>query len=206
MSAVIEARFFGDDPLVLRELAEQAREIMEQDPAHNCVRLDWHERVTVFRPQIRKDVMQSLGLTRPLINNAVLEGTSGLTIGAFRDKNKSLPILFGLVPEERNKIENLYALPIWSPAANKAVTLGSVISGIEVSYEDEIIMRRNRRRVLTAASDVVQRCRKGYAVKLKLYRFRLDIDLNGAVRKKAKATLWAECQNYSCRAYCSCLL
>ncbi|MBQ9573693.1 MAG: efflux RND transporter permease subunit, partial [Synergistaceae bacterium] len=155
MAPVIEARFYGDDPLVLRSLAQKAREIMEQDPIHNCVRLDWNDRVTVFRPQIRKDRMQSLGLTRPLINNAILTGTTGVTVGAFRDKNKSLPILFGLLPEERNRIENLQSLPVWSPSANKAVTLGSVISDIELSYEDNVIMRRNRRRVLTVASDVL---------------------------------------------------
>ena len=154
MAPVIEARFYGDDPLVLRGLAEKAREIMEQDPIHNCVRLDWNDRVTVFRPQIRKDRMQSLGLTRPMINNAILTGTSGVTVGAFRDKNKSLPILFTLIPEERNRIDNLQALPVWSPSANRAVTLGSVISDVEVSYEDEVIMRRNRRRVLSVVSDV----------------------------------------------------
>ena len=154
MAPVIEARFYGDDPLVLRGLAEKAREIMEQDPIRNCVRLDWNDRVTVFRPQIRKDRMQSLGLTRPMINNAILTGTSGVTVGAFRDKNKSLPILFTLIPEERNRIDNLQALPVWSPSANRAVTLGSVISDVEVSYEDEVIMRRNRRRVLSVVSDV----------------------------------------------------
>ncbi|MBQ7562153.1 MAG: efflux RND transporter permease subunit [Synergistaceae bacterium] len=155
MAPVIEARFYGDDPVVLRELAQKALEIMEQDPIHNCVRLDWNDRVTVFRPLIRKDRMQSLGLTRPKINNAILTGTTGVTVGAFRDKNKSLPILFGLIPEERNRVENLVSLPIWSPSANKSVTLGSVISDIAVSYEDEVIMRRNRRRVLTVASDVI---------------------------------------------------
>ena len=154
MAPVIEARFYGDDPLVLRSLADKARQIMEQDPIHNCVRLDWNDRVTVFRPQIRKDRMQSLGLTRPMINNAILTGTTGVTVGDFRDKNKSLPILFGLVPDERNKVESLHSLPIWSPSANKAVTLGSVISDVETSYEDEVIMRRNRRRVLSVVSDV----------------------------------------------------
>ena len=155
MAPVIEARFYGDDPLVLRSLAEQARQIMEQDPIHNCVRLDWCDRVTVFRPQIRKDRMQSLGLTRPMINNAILTGTTGLTVGEFRDGNKSLPILFSLVPEERSKIDNLQALPVWSPSANRAVTLGSVISDLDVSYEDEIIMRRNRKRVISVVSDVL---------------------------------------------------
>ncbi len=98
MAPVIEARFYGDDPLVLRSLAEKARQIMEEDPLHNCVRLDWNDRVTVFRPQIRKDRMQSLGLTRPLINNAILTGTTGVTVGEFRDKNKSLPNSFRTHP------------------------------------------------------------------------------------------------------------
>ncbi len=155
MAPVIEARFYGDDPLVLRGLAQQALEIMEEDPIHNCVRLDWNDRVAVFRPQIRKDRMQSLGLTRPKINNAILMGTTGVPVGEFRDKNKSLPILFGLVPEERNRIESLHSLPIWSSSANRSVTLGSIISGVELSYEDEVIMRRNRKRVLTVASDVI---------------------------------------------------
>ena len=155
MAPVIEARFYGDDPIILRGLAEKAREIMERDPIHNCVRLDWNDRVTVFRPKIRKDRMQSLGLTRPLINNAILAGTTGVTVGEFRDGNKSLPILFGLLPEERNRIENLQSLPVWSPSANRTVTLGSVISDVELSYEDDVIMRRDRRRVLTVASDVV---------------------------------------------------
>ena len=155
MSPVIEARFYGDDPDILRELAEQARQIMEKDPIHNCVRLDWCDKVTVFRPQIRKDRMQSLGLTRPQINNAILAGTTGLPVGEFRDGNKSLAILFGLVPEERHKIESLHALPIWAPSANEAVSIGSLISNVELSYEDNIIMRRNRRRVLTVASDVI---------------------------------------------------
>ena len=154
MAPTIEARFFGSDPLVLRSLAQQALEIMEEDPIHNCVRLDWNDRVTVFRPQIRKDRMQSLGLTRPMINNAILTGTTGVPVGEFRDKNKSLPILFGLLPEERHKIENIQSLPIWSPAAKRAVTLGSVFSEVAISYEDEVIMRRNRQRVLTVASDV----------------------------------------------------
>lgn len=151
---VIEARFYGDDPKVLREIAGKAREIMEEDPIHNCVRLDWHEPVTVFRPQIRKNIMQSLGLTRPDINNAILTGTTGCTVGAFRDGDKSLSILFALRPEERHKIESLHSLPIWAPAVNKSVPLGTIISGLELSFEDNIIVRRNRKRVLTVEADV----------------------------------------------------
>ncbi|MBQ3448361.1 MAG: efflux RND transporter permease subunit, partial [Synergistaceae bacterium] len=128
MAPVIEARFYGDDPKVLRDLADKARKIMEEDPIHNNVRLDWCDPVTVFRPQVRKDRMQSLGLTRPQINNAILAGTTGLPVGEFRDGDRSLSILFSLVPEERHRIESLHSLQIWAPAANETVALGTLIS------------------------------------------------------------------------------
>ncbi|MBQ9565221.1 MAG: efflux RND transporter permease subunit, partial [Synergistaceae bacterium] len=154
MSASIGARFYGDDPDVLRGLAAQAKSIMEEDPIHNCVRVDWRDRVPVFRPQIRKDRMQSLGLTRPQINNAVLSATAGYAVGAFRDGDRSLSILMALVPAERNKVESLFSYPIWAPSSGTSVPLGTVISGLETTYEDNILMRRDRQRVITVESDV----------------------------------------------------
>ena len=154
MAASIGARFYGDDPLVLRGLAEQAKAIMEDDPIHNCVRIDWRDRVQVFRPQIRKDRMQSLGLTRPDINNAILTATTGYAVGAFRDGDKSLAIRLCLTPSERNKIESLLSYPVWAPAAGASVPLGTVVSDMETVYEDDILMRRDRQRVITVESDV----------------------------------------------------
>ena len=150
----IEARFYGDDPAILRALAEQTRQIMEDDPAHNFVRHDWREPVEVIRPVVLKDQMQNLGLTRPAINQALLTVTTGLTIGAFRDGNKSLPIKAALVPEERNRVDLLRSLPIWAPAANASVPLGTVFSALDVAFEDNIVMRRDRSRVITVASEV----------------------------------------------------
>lgn len=154
MRPKIEARFYGEDPAVLRSLAEQARQIMEDDPSHNFVRHDWREPVEVIRPRILKDQMQSLGLTRPLINQAILTATSGMTIGVFRDGDKSLAIKAAFVPEERNRIDLLRSLPVWAPSANATVPLGTVFSALDVEFEDDIIMRRDRSRVITVASEV----------------------------------------------------
>ena len=54
--------------------------------------------------------MQNLGLTRPAISQALLTVTTGLTIGAFRDGDKSLPIKAALVPEERNRVDMIRSL------------------------------------------------------------------------------------------------
>ena len=154
MTPKLEARFYGEDPAVLRALAERARQIMEDDPKSSFVRHDWREPVEVIRPVVLKDQMQNLGLTRPAINQALLTATTGLTIGAFRDGDKSLAIKAALVPEERNRVDLLRSLPVWAPAANASVPLGTVFSNLDVAFEDDIVMRRDRSRVITVASEV----------------------------------------------------
>ncbi len=154
MSEKIGVRFYGEDPVILRGLAKQALEIMEQDSASQFLRMDWRETVEVIRPHILKDQMQNLGLSRPLINAALQTATTGMTIGAFRDGDKSLSIYAALIPEERNNITLLSSLPVWSPAVNKSVPLGTVFTNLETVFEDDIIIHRDRSRMITAMSEV----------------------------------------------------
>ena len=154
MSEKIGVRFYGEDPAVLRRLAAQAMNIMREDPSAEFVRDSWREPVEVIRPVILKDQMQSLGLGRPLINMAVQTATTGYAVGAFRDGDKSLAIYAAFTPEERNNIDLLSSLPVWSPTTNKAVPLGTVFSRLETGFEDGIIMRRDRSRMITAMSEV----------------------------------------------------
>ncbi len=154
MTPKIEARFYGDDSATLRALAVKAKAIMEADPAHQFVRLDWRTPVEVIRPRLLKDQMRNLGLTRPAVNQDILIATTGLSIGAYRDGDRTLPILAAVVPSERSRMDRLKSFPVWAPAANKSVPLGTVISNMNVEFEDNIIMARNRSRVLTVASEV----------------------------------------------------
>ncbi len=150
----LEARFYGEDPATLRALAEQALAIVKAEPRHNFARIDWRDPVEVLHPQVLKDQMQNLGLTRPMINQSILMATTGLTVGAYRDGDRSLPILAALVPEERNRMDKLKSFPIWTPTGNKSTPLSTVISTVDTAFEDNIIMRRDRSRVITVASGV----------------------------------------------------
>ena len=154
MSEKIGVRFYGDDPEILRGLAENARRIMENDYASEFTRTDWREKIEVIRPVILKDQMQSLGLGRPLINMAMQTATTGFAIGAFREGDKSLAIYGAFTPEERNRADLLSSLLVWSPTVNRAVPLGTVFSKLETSFEDGIIIRRDRSRMITAMSEV----------------------------------------------------
>ncbi len=152
----LEARFYGDDSATLRALAAQAKTIIESEPRHNFTRIDWRSPVEVLHPTVLKDQMQNLGLTRPAINQSILMATTGLTVGAYRDGDRSLPIIAALVPEERNRMDRLKSFPIWAPTGGTAIPLSTVISSIDTAYEDNIIMRRDRSRMITVASGVKQ--------------------------------------------------
>ena len=154
MSEKIGLRIYGEDPKILRQIVKQALEIMEKDPSSKFVRDNWREPVEVIKPQILKDQMQNLGLTRPLINLAMQAATTGFTMGAFRDGDKTLEIKAAFNPDERNNIELLSSLPIWSPSVNKAIPLGTVFSNLETVFEDNIIMRRDRSRYISAMSEI----------------------------------------------------
>ncbi len=44
-------------------------------------------------------------------------------------------------------------LQIWAPAANSTIPFRQVVTGFETVFEDEIIQRINRERVITALAD-----------------------------------------------------
>ena len=155
MTPRLEARFYGTDSATLRELAEKAKSIFEADPSHKFARLDWRTPVEVIRPRVMKDQMRNLGLTRPMINQDILIATTGLPIGGYRDGDKTLPILAVVEPGERYRMDRLKSFPIWAPTANATVPLGTVIASLDTRFEDNLIMRRDRSRVLTAATDTV---------------------------------------------------
>src|SRR5262249_31077363 len=48
----VQARFRGPDSAKLRELADQAKQILEEDGSAVCVRQDWREREMVIRPDL----------------------------------------------------------------------------------------------------------------------------------------------------------
>ncbi len=155
MTPRLEARFYGTDSATLRELAEKAKSIFEADPSHKFARLDWRTPVEVIRPRVMKDQMRNLGLTRLMINQDILIATTGLPIGGYRDGDKTLPILAVVEPGERYRMDRLKSFPIWAPTANATVPLGTVIASLDTRFEDNLIMRRDRSRVLTAATDTV---------------------------------------------------
>ncbi|MBJ6903785.1 efflux RND transporter permease subunit VexK [Vibrio cholerae] len=151
--AKIEARIVGSDPTVLRSIAEQVMDVMYADPGAYNIRHDWRERTKVLEPQFNESQARRYGITKADVDEFLAMSFSGKTIGVYRDGTTLMPIVARLPEEERVDIRNIEGMKIWSPALSEYIPLQQVTLGYEMRWEDPLIVRKNRKRMLTVMAD-----------------------------------------------------
>jgi len=149
----IEARITGPDPQVLRDIAVQVEDILEQDPGSRNIRHNWRERTKELIPVFNESKARRMGVSKEDLSNTLQTAFGGSTIGLFRDGTKSLPILVRLPEEERVNFDTVQNLGIWSPSQQTYVPIEQVIDGIELGWSEPLILRRDRKRTLTVLAD-----------------------------------------------------
>ncbi|MGI2875550.1 efflux RND transporter permease subunit VmeI [Vibrio alginolyticus] len=151
--AKIEARIIGSDPTVLRTIAAQVKDIMYADPQATNIRHDWRERTQVLEPQFNESQARRYGITKSDVDDFLSMSFSGMTIGLYRDGTTLMPIVARLPEDERIDVRNIEGMKIWSPAQSEFIPLQQVTMGYDMRWEDPIIVRKNRKRMLTVMAD-----------------------------------------------------
>jgi multidrug efflux pump subunit AcrB len=160
----VQARFRGPDPDTLRALAEQAQNIIQDSGEAVGVRVDWRQREKVLRPKILELQANRNGLTRVDVAQALESGFAGRAVGFYREPGgtnagifpqeaRLLPIIARPPLAERNNVDEINNLQIWSPVAGRMIPMSQVVSGVEVAWEDPIVMRRDREPTITVFAD-----------------------------------------------------
>jgi len=160
----IQARFRGPDSAKLRELADQAIHVLEDDGNAVCVRSDWRERIKVIRPDLLELQARRNGITRVEVAQALQSSFEGRVVGFYREpgsagagvfpqETRLLPIVARPPLAERDDVHMISSLQIWSPVAGRMIPLSQVSSGTEVVWEDPVVMRRDRFPTLTVHAD-----------------------------------------------------
>ncbi len=151
----IQAQFSGRDLDVLRDLSSQAQAILEAHPRAKAVRQDWGERVKIIRPKLIEEQANLMGIDRNNVSRAIRQTFQGQIVGIYREGDLLLPMILRAREKEREDINSLRNIQIWSPTARTRIPLMQVVSGFETVYEDEIIYRRDRKRTITTFADPV---------------------------------------------------
>ncbi len=151
--AKIEARFSGPDPLVLRQLASQAEAILAADPSVHSLRNNWRQRTKVLQPIFNEAAARRLGISKADVDEVLQRNFSGQTVGIYRDGTKLLPIVVRAPASERADIANWEELQIYSTALQQHLPLAQVVDDMVLLAEDNLIIRRDRKRTLTVMAD-----------------------------------------------------
>jgi multidrug efflux pump subunit AcrB len=160
----IQVRFHGPDPAQLRQLADQARRVLEEDGRALGIRDDWRQREKVVRPDILELQARRNGITRVEVAQALESSFEGRTVGFYREpgsagagtfpqETRLLPIIVRPPLAERENVGAIQSMQIWSPVAGRMIPFNQVASGAAVVWEDPVVMRRDRFPTVTVHAD-----------------------------------------------------
>ena len=149
--AKLETRFSGPDADVLRDLAEQAKSVYRADPNLEGVRDDWKDQVKVLQPVFNAEKASELGISKTDYDSALLTQLQGQQVGAFRDGTKLLPIVATVPERERDSVDRLKDIQIFTNGTY--VNLTEVTERFDIIWENPVIERRDRQRTITAMAD-----------------------------------------------------
>lgn len=153
-AANIEARFYGPDPVVLRQLADQAIEVISQEPRAIETRHSWREQTMMLRPQIDLAAARRSGVSKSDIDSTLLLNTSGQSVGLYREGSDLLPIVVRAPEGVRTDINRIRDVMVWSSESNGYVPMEQIVTGFKPEFEDSLIIRRNMRRMIAVMTDV----------------------------------------------------
>jgi multidrug efflux pump subunit AcrB len=160
----IELRISGRDPVVLRELAEEVKKIMRDNPYIENVQTDWRSKKLVYRPVVNEENARRAGLAQVDIAKSLRQAYNGVSVGLYREYDRLLPILSRSVESERNSINSLYSVQVWSNPLKKSINLLQLVNGFESQWRDSVVRRRDGIRTLTVQSDPLMNTAKVHAM------------------------------------------
>ncbi|EGQ8502010.1 efflux RND transporter permease subunit [Vibrio parahaemolyticus] len=149
----IEAGFKGPDSKVLRQLAEKAKAIMQNDANLIAVQDDWRQQVPVLSPVYSSQEAQRYGLTTQEINAAIAQTLSGRSVGVFREGNDLIPIVVRAPESERAHERAIENTEVYSAQAGSFIPVSQLVDSVDVVYQDAILRRINRMPTILVQAD-----------------------------------------------------
>jgi len=151
--ASLEARLYGPDPDVLRELATEVSEVFRAEPLVDSIRLSWGNRVEELTPPFLEQQARRVGVTRQDLHQALLIHNDGQLAGVYREGSDLIPIVLRDEPDERYSLNDINSLNVWSVEQQTYVSAGTVLGELSTDLHDPLIKRRDRQRMLAVYAE-----------------------------------------------------
>ena len=150
--SVIGARFQGPDPIILRQLSEQAKSVLTQAGAI-AVKDDWAEMVKVIRPKINVHNASRVGLSQGDISEAIAAFFDGTAIGVYREGDELRQIVFRPYEKDRNDAKDIREVQIFSKLSGRYIPITEVVENFGIVLENAKLRRYNRALAILTQAD-----------------------------------------------------
>lgn len=155
VDAAIEIGFIGQNTDTLIMLTNQVINLMQQDNKLTNIRNSWGNKIPIWHPVYSQERAQPLGISRQDMAQSIQIATTGLTLGEYRKKDQTLPILLKDNSIDTFRINNLRTLPVFGNT-KESTTLEQVTSEFDYSYRFSVVKDYNRQRVMMAQADPIR--------------------------------------------------
>jgi multidrug efflux pump len=147
----VELRVSGYDVNKVRSIAQRMRTIMAANPNLGNIILQWEQKSKVMRLEVDSEKARLLGIDRQSLAMALHSQLSGVAVGEFREKDKTINIVSRIDSQNRNNLARLRDLTI-SLGNGRSVPLDQ-IAKISYEAEDGLIWRRDLKPTLTVQAE-----------------------------------------------------
>jgi multidrug efflux pump subunit AcrB len=149
----VQFRVSGPNPQMLRERANEVRQLMRDNPNTRGVNDNWNESVKALRLDIDQDKARALGVSSQSLAQATRTFWSGTTIGQFREGDRLIDIVLRQPADERQALADLAQVNV--PTANgRSIPLSQIARPV-LTWEPGVMWRENRDYAITVQADVV---------------------------------------------------
>jgi multidrug efflux pump subunit AcrB len=168
----IQAMFSGPDPEILRNLANQAKEIMEKEPTAVFVNDNWGNQVKNLAPVYAPEKARPLNISRSSMASALSVASEGMPVGVYYEDDTQLPMLLKLEPSLSENPSDIGSVPVWGNYSENSVPLGQITDSLEMEGRNYLICRYDGIRAIKAQCDPV----RGYTAPQVMEKIRPKIE------------------------------
>ncbi|MEQ8201816.1 MAG: efflux RND transporter permease subunit [Syntrophomonadaceae bacterium] len=145
-------RVSGYDHDRVRNIAEQVRAVMASEAYLRDVNMDWEQKSKVVQLAIDQDKARLLGVDSQSLASFLQAQLSGVTIDEFREKDKTVGLVFRLESNSRNDLADIKELN--TPLSSGQYVPLDQIAQISYGAEEGVIWRHDLKPTITVQADV----------------------------------------------------
>ncbi len=157
VSHPVEVRIMGKNEEKLFKIVTTVKEKLRTIKGTKEINDDWGAKTKKIVVKINQARARRVGLTSKDIAVSLQTALSGITVTKFRKKDKLIPIVLRADKQQRNNLEKLKTINVYSQLKGFSVPLAQV-ADLKTVWEPSRILRRNRYKTVTVYSLL----KKGY--------------------------------------------